>query len=144
MGSKFGPDKFKPNSWCMSFYKLITAVFLVQRGSWYLTRLGYIVCSMFHALYLAAAWAGTSTAMFVQLQCSVPQYFKSNYAISHTDDSRPWPYIVETFAATYCTIAADSLPKINLWYCLMAPPRLRHLVARIAKPGSHKVVSVTA
>ena len=29
-------------------------------------------------------------------------------------------------------------------YCLMAPPRLRHLVARIAKLGSHKVVSVTA
>ena len=39
-------------------------------------------------------------------------------------------------------------PQVNikeLWnYCLMAPPRLRHLVARIAKLGSHKVVSVTA
>ena len=33
---------------------------------------------------------------------------------------------------------------VDNYYCLMALPRLRHLVARIAKLGSHKVVSVTA
>ena len=34
--------------------------------------------------------------------------------------------------------------NLGMLYCLMALPRLRHLVARIAKLGSHKVVSVTA
>ena len=33
MGSKFDHDIFRPNSWCTSFYKRITTVFLAQRGS---------------------------------------------------------------------------------------------------------------
>ena len=42
MGSKFIRAKFRPHFGYMSFYKLITTVFLVQRGSWSLMRLGYI------------------------------------------------------------------------------------------------------
>ena len=42
IGSKFGPDEFRINSLCMSFYNHITTVFLARRGSCFDKTVFYI------------------------------------------------------------------------------------------------------
>ena len=60
--------------------------------------------------------------------------WRDNESLTGYPDVPPFPRILLVILSSWYWLC----------YCLMAPPRLRHLVARIAKLGSHKVVSVTA